>query len=47
MLKPYKLASLRDKLEAIEEKRIEEIVKTAELVEPAEEIKPRKTKKHE
>ena len=37
-LKPYKLASLKDKIEAIEEK-------TAERVEPAEVKKPRKTKK--
>ena len=40
MLKPYKLASLKDKIEAIEEKNIE----TADEVEPAE-VKPRKTKK--
>lgn len=37
-LKPYKLASLKDKIEAIEEK-------SADKVEPAEVKKPRKTKK--
>ena len=40
-LKPYKLASLKDKIEAIEEKSLE----SADKVEPAEVKKPRKTKK--
>lgn len=43
-LKPYKLASLKDKIEAIEEKRVE-IEKTVEEVVSAEETKPRNKKK--
>ena len=42
-LKPYKLASLKDKIEAIEEKRVE-IEKTVEES-TAEETKPRNKKK--
>ena len=44
-LTPYKLASLKDKLEAIEaERKLEIKEETAEVVEPAED-KPRKTRK--
>lgn len=38
-LKPYKLASLKDKIEAIEEKKLEEL--SAEEKVEAEEVKPR------
>lgn len=41
-LKPYKLASLKDKIEVLEEEK----EKLADEVEPAEESKPRKTKKN-
>ena len=45
-LQKYKLASLKDKIEAIEEEKIKEIKeKPAEVVEPAEEIKPHKKTK--